>query len=959
MHKKKLYLGVTTALALVAAATPLHAQDQDQEAETTSLEEVVVTGSRIRQNPLDNRTPIQTFTEEDIDLTSSLSAADYLQRLPVTGSSINRLNNSSGNLGFPPDGAGIGAGASEIDLRNLGSKRTLVLVDGRRWVRGSSASGVSGAVDLNTIPNNAIKSVEISLDGASAVYGSDAIAGVVNIITHDDYDGFKASAYYGAFDEGDGESAEIDVRWGAEGERSRALIDVSWTDQREVFAGDRDISFYPIPGFPFGASSGTPEGRVVFTDPRTGETLSLTSYVVNPNYDPNCWVGGGAAGCDDFQPFTLDDRFNYQPFNYLLTPSERVSIFAKGEYDITDRTMFRITASFNNRESTSQAAPEPLFFGPDGGGGFWLENIFWPADHPHNPFGVDLGPDDIIFTGRRPIEAGPRIFDQSVDTFLVSAGVDGSFGVGDSTIYWDVTGIYSENNADQVKRGGFNARNINLALGPTDACAAAPGCVPLNWIGPGSMTQEMLDFVTFTQKDQSSQEMTDVTVNFTGDFSLGFVDSIGWAAGYEYRKEDGEFIPDAVVSRGETAGVPASPTVGGFEVDELYGEVIVPLWRGDGFEKFELSAAARWSDYDLFDDDTVFSFGANWAPTDNLVFRANFAEGFRAPNIGELFNTGSRFDASVSDPCSNAAPDVQANCQALGVPPGFVAPNPQTSVTTGGNPNLVPETSDTITAGFTWQVPFSDGWDAVDGMLLEVNYYDIEIENAIQPPDAQDVLDRCVATLDPFFCDSVTRTTNGTITRIDGVLQNIGGIDTSGIDWRFETTFAESGVGQFRLQWLNTHLLEYTERVPAPDGGFIEVDREGTELGSPERGFPEWKSTLNLDWLYNNWTARLAFRYIDSMEEQCTGLVADFGLTEFCSNGPDTNKIDSTLWTDVQATWRPGWGDDGGWAFTVGVDNVLDEDVPICYSCDLNSFDGTMYPIPGRFWYARVVYETF
>jgi iron complex outermembrane receptor protein len=750
-----------------------------------------------------------------MDLTSSLSAADYLQQLPVTGSAINRLNNSSGNLGFPPDGAGIGAGASEIDLRNLGSKRTLVLVDGRRWIRGSSASGVSGAVDINTIPNNAVKSIEISLDGASTVYGSDAIAGVVNIITHDDYDGFKASTYYGGYEEGDGESLEVDVRWGAESDRARVFLDVSFTDQNEVFAGDRDISVYAIQGFPHGLSSGTPEGRLVFTDPRTGETLSITSDVANPFYDPNCWVGGETPGCDDFHGFTLDDRFNWQPFNFLLTPNKRVSMFSKAEYDITDNTMFRILASFNKRESTSQAAPEPLFFGPDAGSGDILDNLFWPADHPHNPFGIDMGPDNFVFTGRRPIEAGPRVFDQDVTTWYVSAGLDGSFA---NDIYWDATVIFSENDATQIKHGAFNAQNIALALGPADACDATPGCVPLNWVGPGTMTPEMLDFVTFVQKDVSNQELFDFTFNLTGQFGLFGDNIVGWAAGIEHREEDGTFTPDSVVSKGFTAGVPASPTAGGFDVDEVYGEVVVPLWHGDGFERFEISASARYSDYDLFSSDTVFAFGANWAPTASLVFRANYAEGFRAPNIGELFNTGSRFDASIFDACSNALPEDQANCAALGVPPGFVSLNPQISVTTGGNEDLTPETSETITAGFTWNIPFTDDWDSIDGLLVELNYYDITVDNAIQPPDAQDVLNLCVDTLDPFFCDNITRGPGGSVLRVDGILQNIGGIETSGLDWKVELTTSESSFGQFRFQWLSTYLLDYTEFVQGPDG---------------------------------------------------------------------------------------------------------------------------------------------
>jgi len=952
---------LTTLTTLIGLCAPLFAQTTDQgetgEESAGALEEVIITGSRIRQNPVDVRTPVQFYGEEDMDLTSSLNASEFLQDLPITGSAINRLNNSSGNLGFPPDGAGIGAGAAEIDLRNLGSKRTLVLVDGRRWIRGTSASGVSGAVDVHSIPNNVVKSIEISMDGASTVYGSDAIAGVVNIITVDDYDGFKASAYYGQFEDNDGESAEVDVRWGAQGDRSRVLLDISYTDQKEVMAGDREISEYAIQGFPWGLSSGTPEGRVIFYDPRIDQWLSVTTYSQNPVYDPSCWATGtSTSGCDDFKPFELADRFNWQPYNYLMTPNERVSLFAKSEYDISENTMFRITASYNQRKSTSQAAPEPLFFGPNAGSGQILDNLVWPADHPTNPFGIDLGPETFDFTGRRPIEAGPRIFDQDVDTWYISAGIDGSFTAGRRAIYWDATAIFSESDATQIKQGAFNALNIQLALGPSEACEAVPGCVPFAWVGPNTMTQEMLDFVTFVQKDVSDQELFDFTFNLTGDLPGLKAGDIGWAAGFEHREEDGSFTPDSVVSSGFTAGVPASPTAGGFDVDELYAEVIIPLWSGDSFERLEISASARYSDYDLFSSDTVFAFGANWAPTDSLVLRANFAEGFRAPNIGELFNTGSRFDASIVDPCSNVAPELAANCAALGVPPDYVQPNPQISVTTGGNPGLVPETSETFTAGFTWDVPFTDNWGSIDGLLVELNYYDITVDEAIQPPDAQDVMDQCAQTLDPFYCDNVQRSSLGAVLRVDGILQNIASIETSGIDWKVELATAEGGWGQFRIQWLNTYLLDYTEIVPGPEGN-VEIQREGTELGSPERAFVEYKSNLNLDWFFGDWSARLAFQYYDGLVEECGGNVGAFELwDDFCTRGQEGNDIDSTLFTNLQASWSPEFRDGNIWTFQLGVDNVFDETIPFCASCDLNSFDGTIYPIPGRFWYARVMF---
>jgi iron complex outermembrane receptor protein len=257
-------IAIGSAAGLTAALASTVSLSQEQEA---ALDEIVVTGSRIRQNPLEERLPVLSVSQDDYEASGATSIADFIQKLPIAGSAINRTNNSSGNLGYPPDGGGIGAGAAEMDLRYLASKRVLVLVDGRRWVKGSSGSGVSGAVDLNSIPANAIKSIEILQDGASAIYGSDAIGGVLNIITVDDYDTFKISGYTGQYGDGDGETAEFDLRTGAEGERGRGLLDISYTNQKAVNTADRDTSVYPIPGFPFGVSSGTPDGRFVFFDP--------------------------------------------------------------------------------------------------------------------------------------------------------------------------------------------------------------------------------------------------------------------------------------------------------------------------------------------------------------------------------------------------------------------------------------------------------------------------------------------------------------------------------------------------------------------------------------------------------------------------------------------------------------------------------------------------------------------
>ena len=292
----------------------------------------------------------------------------------------------------------------------------------------------------------------------------------------------------------------------------------------------------------------------------------------------------------------------------------------------------------------------------------------------------------------------------------------------------------------------------------------------------------MLDFVTYTGVDTSSQKLVDITANLSGDLFDLPAGALGFAVGVEHREEDGNFIPDPGRRERRDGGRADQPDGG-----RLYRRRV--LRRGDradpeGPARVRLPVAER--------SCALLGFGlcskarpapssaVNWGPTENLMLRASYAEGFRAPNIGELFNLGSRFDSGITDQCNTAVNPVQpANCAALGVPDDYVQLNPQVSVDTGGNPDLQPETSETFTAGFTWDIPLSG---AFERLLFEANYYDITIDGAIQAPDAQDVLDACIATLDPLFCGQVNRIPSGTITSIEGTLNNIGGIETNGFD---------------------------------------------------------------------------------------------------------------------------------------------------------------------------------
>ena len=352
---------------------------------------------------------------------------------------------------------------------------------------------------------------------------------MINVITRQNYeDQVELNGYFGSYSQGDGRSTQFDLSWGQHGERSRIFISTSYAEQKAIFAGDRQISEFAIPGVPIGLSSGTPQGGFFFTDPRipdpNGEGLNFVGITLNdgavntgqtgtlPQYSPANPCGG------DFHCFATADRYNWQPANLLATPVRRINAFTKGEFDLSDTIALRALASFSNRDSTAQAAPEPLFLGPGGASGVWMENVVIPANQLYNPFGITLDSSNIDTFARRPVEAGPRVFNQTVDTINLSLGLDGHFDWGDRKWFWDVTGSWFRNQANQRKSGDFNARNLFVALGDPAVCAATFGCVPFNLFGgAGSITKDMLDYVTYVEKDESTQTLTDLTANLTGD----------------------------------------------------------------------------------------------------------------------------------------------------------------------------------------------------------------------------------------------------------------------------------------------------------------------------------------------------------------------------------------------------------------------------------------------------------
>ena len=915
--------------------------------------EIVVTGSRIRRDPLSLGAAVTFIDRAAIDRTGLTSTADLLQRLPISGGGLNTRNNLSGNLGNPPDGGGVGAGSATIDLRYLGPKRTLVLLDGQRLVPGASASGVPSAVDLNIIPNGAVERIEVLQDGASPIYGSDAIAGVVNIITKKKQRGFDGSAQYsGYFEKGDGAQQDYQLSYGAGNDRVNIVAGGSYTKQDPVGSGARSLSAFPAPY----ATSCAASGAAGVPCSRTGlfgrydinglPVLALKTFPISgrPRFTPGDPTGAGS----DFTGFGTPNRFNYRPFNYLLTPNERYGAFVNATAELAPAFTVKLKAIYNHRESDNQAAPLPLVIGPAAGNNNLLDTITIDATNPYNPFGTLIGSgptQNYSAINRRLIEAGPRHFSQYVDTMYLSGGFEGNFNVGERKFFYDVNAITSYNDARQTFTGNVNAANVAQALGPLANCTGA--CVPLDLFGgAGTITPDQLGFIGFTERDRSKQYLFDVTANVTGDLFQLPGGPLGIAAGFEHRFQRGSFDPDPIIAAGLGADIPAQPYRGTQESNEAYLELRAPLLsKRPFFDLLEGSFAVRYSDYKRIGDSTNIKGGVLWRPSPDLTLRGNYAEGFRAPSIGELNGAQSRFDqAGLTDPCSGlsaATPaTVRANCIAVGVPAnGSYVQADQLGVITRGNPNLKPERSKSYTAGVVFSPSFLRNTGFSKRLDLEVDYYDITIKNAINPFGANILLNRCASTLDPASCSAISRAANGEITAIRTPLANFGSVTTNGLDITLTYRSPDTGLGNFGLYVAANHLFHYTETYPDAIGN-LRLKREGTERGSPDQAYPKWKGYGTIDWSYSIVNASVTGRYIDSVVE----------------DQANNRRLRDVFYTDVTIGFRPPVLNNR-LLLSVGVNNVANVATPGCVTCSSNNYDPGTYDLPGRYGFVRLTYR--
>ncbi len=868
-YRQRLLLAAACSLVAVAAGpTRAWAQITGTSPPATSTEEVVVTGSRLKVSNATSENPVTVVTAAEIAKSSAQTIEDVLQKLPSIG--------TSGIYGVTNNG---GDGASCTDIRNLGIARTLVLVNGRRFVHTGSFG--FDCVDLNNIPLALVESIEVLKDGASAVYGADAVAGVVNIKLKKNFSGTEIHVNGSiATEAGDDRTGNISGTTGANFDRGNVTLSVDYENQAPVFQKDRSWAV-PVQGnnnvgSPSKLASGIPPNGILFDDSNSKGSFLPDGAEFFPK-------------TGKFVPFTGagNQRFDFGQDQYLSQALERESFAGTGRYDFNDNITGFVETYFTHKTTEASLAPQPVTGGltaavPDA----WVI----PAGNPYLSalFGPTQGPVDL---NKRVAEFGNRVSGSSSDTFQINTGLEGSLGYG-----WDYETFFQYGESDNVLT---NTNEVNFAkleqevgfkATPPDAdtvdpttsgvydpsvCNAAAGCVLINPFGPGSISQAGVDYARFNEKATSTFTLRtfggSLSNNTLYDLPYG---PLGLEIGAEHRREFGEYNPDNLVSSGVTLENAQQSTKGAFSVTELYGELKIPILANLPFAKdLHINLGGRFYDYNTFGAGQTWKAGFNYTPFDGIRFRGNIGDAFRQPSVQELFGGQALSFNTAIDPCvasyeknqyGSKAGIAAARCASQGIDVNTFSQNGNTQVQTitGGNPNLTPETARTETIGTVIEPPF------IPRLSFTADYWRTKIENSIGSVDTQDILDGCYTGSSPSFCSLINpRVAQQQLGTVVGTEQNLGVTKTDGMDLGLNYTYLlPSGYGSLTLTSDMQLLFDY-EFQNLPNGPFI--GQAGLLVPAPPGNFayPRQRDNTTLTWNYGDFSFSYEMRYISGRGE--------------------------------------------------------------------------------------------
>ncbi|MBS0458036.1 MAG: TonB-dependent receptor [Proteobacteria bacterium] len=1017
---------------------------------------VEVIGSRIKRSvDTEPTAPVTVMTKADIQQTGLTSTFDVLNHITASdGTGLSTVTTQTNGSD----------GSTSVSLRNLGANRTLVLVDGKRWV-----TDITGTVDLSSIPVAIIERVEVLKDGASTIYGSDAIAGVINIITRRKFEGAQAGWSYGQTSHGDGAQESEDVTIGANGEHSNAVVSLSRSKQTAIYFANRTRTQFPFFGcasllshWPasdpnsLASSCGSSSGQFGRIGIRWNGSLGPNpgifgfggSVALNNSFNDqgsqtanpaNATATAPGTKITDFHVFDPLDRYNYAPINYLQQPAVRNNLFASGRFDITDNIQAYARVSYTQRQSSQQLAQVPDGLNRASFGAPWQFNV--DPNDIFNPF--TAAGYTVTNVRLRNVAIGPRHNTYDFNTLGSTVGLQGSFTLGERSFDWEVYAQYNSEHDSLVGSNYVNLFNLKTAIGPSFADAnglhcgtynplapnngAIAGCTPFNLFsgptlgvgnkyktadgsGPGGYytvtaadVQAMINYVRYTLTSSDGNKDYNYGATISGEIVPLQGGMLQFAAGAEQRRSTSFQQPDALVAGGGSSTNFQQPSSGGTKQTDVYLEIDAPLLKNlPGAKELEIDAAVRHSSItaqgnfgqqlgngtilpqvhlnENIGSPTNKKFSLRWKPVDDLLVRSSWGDTFRSPSVFDLFSGVSQNFPIALDPCNarqfSALPAAgQARCLAAGIPPGGINDpsqyfGSQLSGTTGGNPLLKPEHGHDFTAGLVW----SPSWDVLKGLNVTVDYWRINLKDAIVANGAQTTLNNCYKLNQADSCAQIVRLPNGNLFNVASTEFNATSFKTDGFDFGATYSYETSSWGRFGVKLDST----YT-RHASTDG----ANGVGFYNGGPSW---KWRTNMTLDWTRGDWDASWTMRYTSALIENVgcstkvdTGINTPFGFLPEATNAGanaiicnhpnstyinDTfnpsvgsalgvggrllgyNRIGGTVFHDVQVGWKAPWKAH----LSVGARNVFGKEPPLIASSFAGSFDAA-YDLPGGPFY--------
>ena len=884
-------------------------------------EQITVTGSQIRQDT-SSATPITVITAKQIQESDTVTLAQYLQKIPAFGQQGVSSNQNAG-----------GEGVSFVELRNLGVLRTLILIDGHRMV--SSGTDTVNAVDLNNIPVSLIDHIEILRDGASAVYGSDAIAGVVNVILKKNFNGVAVNGETGFSDKRDALSYEVSGLAGDNFDRGNVTLNFDYS-HRDPLAQDRRA---------WAKNKSLPDGTQSL-----GSTRTFGGLVQNPNaFDrvtgqPS--ISDEAFGNGVFRTFDpARDDLHLNDYQYLNTALERRSFNALAHYEVFPDVTVNVDALLTSHDAQQQ-------LGPDAEGGDivtarYPNGFIIPASNPYNPYGVD------VVDRTRRLEVGNRQYNEGGSTYRVGGGVSG-------TVFdrFDWEGGYKYGaSVDEFRfTNQYNQTHILQVSGylPCSAADAAAGCSVGDFFGPNTLTPAQARYIGFTQVNKVDVYQKYWFAKVTGPIVALPAGPLSFALGGDYRFESGLYKPDSIIASGN-GDFDQAPTAGGYNVREGYLEFKIPILKDMLFTReLSVDGAGRYSHYSNFGDAYTWNAAVNYAPVRDIRFRFNTGTGFRAPGITELFSGQYESAATVNDPCdtsvgvSRSNATAAANCarvlSAAGIAPrGFRQQQTQLYTYVGGNPNLQPETSRQLNLGTV----VTPRW--TPGLSGTVDYYRIKIANQITAPDPQTILNSCYtsANLADPDCLLIGARNGGQLTTVSAVNTNAGFVNTDGLDFGLNYRLPLSrlglgaGAGQIDLDNLDTLLLDFTEQLP---NGLVRNDLGRIISTTTPQAYTRFKATTSIAYSQPAWSLQWTVRYIGPARNYVGP-----GEPEDTSYGGSVSEI---VYHDIVGSYALKVAPRRVVTLVAGINNLFDHDPPFYFDGSTNSLTNS-YDYIGRFFYFR------